>query len=129
MKPVEQCLWSKPEHDPDWIAYQRIREWTENEYDEDDDDHDANEQCEVYHAIGNVYYDVFNNGGGNLPDNSFLAVAQMILRDYAEKKNVDCPEFVVAPDEDGNYDLVTAEDMDDFARLLIRHLYLDITHE
>lgn len=112
-------LWDKPAQDPDWIMNERLQSLLVTVNDPND------VPAEVMDALRRVYYDVFNNDGCNLPHNAYLAVSMMLLQEYAKTKGYECPDFVWV--NDGDYDTVALVDMDQFARLTIRHLYLDVT--
>lgn len=118
-------LWDKPKNDPDWLMHEELRDRISSGFEDQGDDPVA----EVFDAICRVYYDVFNNGGCNLPDVTWLAVCIMSIQEYCKRKKIDCPTFVGFDEdypEDG-YDLITTDTMDAFARIIIRHLYLDET--
>lgn len=122
-------LWNRPETDPDFIMSEKIN-GADGEINPELDRDEVERIVNLYHALCSIYYDVFNNGGWNLPDVNHLQDAVEKITEYAHGKALEVPAFYREhqPEccEPATYEYITADDMDAFARKIIRHLYLDL---
>lgn len=120
-------LWNKPENDPIWIMYQRLLNQPAFHTRLGEDALEA--LNDVRCSLGGIYYDVFNNGGCNL-DEGHSQHDISIISEYAKSKRVEVPTFVKWDVyNDGDFESIGPLEMDDFARKIIGHLYLDLTAE
>lgn len=119
-------LWDRPEDDEQFEKAEWLRENTDA-----DEDYD---ECigKDYRALCMVYYDVFNNGGCNLPMPIFQGLIQR-LRQCGVSYGLNTPQFCEVTDEiiDGKetYDVIDPPEMDQFARDLIENLWATLNPE